>query len=51
MLFSEEEISKDFGEFEILELHEANVELREGKLHNGFGSVIRFIGRKGSYSL
>ncbi len=46
MLFSEEEIKDDFWDFEIIELQEVEVELEEGNLHNGFGSVIRFVGRK-----
>jgi 2-polyprenyl-3-methyl-5-hydroxy-6-metoxy-1,4-benzoquinol methylase len=46
MLFSEAEIKEDFRNFEIVELQEVNVELREGNTHNGFGNVIRFIGRK-----
>lgn len=46
MLFSEEEIKNEFGDFEIVELQEVEVELSEGNLHNGVGKVIRFIGRK-----
>ena len=46
MLFSEDEIRHDFREFEIIELQEVNVELKEGHTHNGFGNVIRFVGRK-----
>jgi SAM-dependent methyltransferase len=46
MLFSVEEIKNDFKGFEIVELQETNVELKEGSFHNGLGSVIRFIGRK-----
>ncbi len=46
MLFSIEEIQKDFPGYEILELKEAAVELKEGAYHDGLGSVIRFVGRK-----
>ena len=46
MLFSSEEIQKDFSEFEIILLEEKEVELKEGKFHNGRGKVIRFIGKK-----
>ena len=46
MLFSTEEIRSDFADFEILELDEVVIELKEGLYHNGTGSVIRFLGRK-----
>lgn len=46
MLFSEEELSKDFFDFEIVRLEEKEIELKEGLFHNGVGSVIRFVGRK-----
>jgi hypothetical protein len=46
MLFSKESIRKDFPDFEILLLEEVEVELNEGKFHNGLSSVIRFIGKK-----
>jgi 2-polyprenyl-3-methyl-5-hydroxy-6-metoxy-1,4-benzoquinol methylase len=46
MLFSIEEIQNDFSDFEIIELKETEVELKEGLYHNGKGSVIRFVGRK-----
>jgi hypothetical protein len=46
MLFSKELIQKDFSDFEIIQLEEIQVELTEGSLHNGRGSVIRFFGRK-----
>ena len=46
MLFSIEEIKRDFSCFEILQLEEVEVELQEGAFHNGTGKVIRFIGRK-----
>lgn len=46
MLFSLESIQSDFSEFEVLMHGEVEVELSEGKYHNGTGKVIRFIGRK-----
>lgn len=45
-LFSIEEIQHDFPEFEILELTESVVELKEGPFHSGQGSVIRFTGKE-----
>ncbi len=50
MLFSLEEIASDFHNFDILELVEQEVELQEGRFHNGKGSVIRFVGRKNKLS-
>jgi 2-polyprenyl-3-methyl-5-hydroxy-6-metoxy-1,4-benzoquinol methylase len=46
MLFSMEELKSDFAHYEIIELAEKEIELREGLFHNGTGSVIRFIGKK-----
>ena len=46
MLFSIDEIKSDFPDYEVLELGEKEIELNEGKFHNGKGSVIRFVGRK-----
>lgn len=46
MLFSIESVKNDFPDFEILKLEEVEVELNEGKFHNGKGKVIRFIGKK-----
>jgi SAM-dependent methyltransferase len=46
MLFSTDEIRSDFAGFEIMELTESVIELKEGLYHNGTGSVIRFMGRK-----
>lgn len=46
MLFSIDEIISDFDNYEILELAEKEIELKEGLFHNGQGSVIRFVGRK-----
>lgn len=46
MLFSVEDIKADFPNYEIIELQELEIELKEGLFHNGDGSVIRFTGRK-----
>lgn len=45
-LFSKEEITSDFTNYDIIELEEKEIELSEGLFHNGKGSVIRFVGRK-----
>ena len=45
-LFSIDEIKADFKNFEVIELAEQVVELKEGLFHNGESSVIRFVGRK-----
>ena len=45
-LFSIDEIKLDFPNYEVIELEEKEIELSEGKFHNGTGSVIRFVGRK-----
>ncbi len=46
MLFSTAEIAADFSNYEIIELAEKEVDLKEGLYHNGKSSVIRFVGRK-----
>ncbi len=46
MLFSIEQIQKDFPGFEVQILEEREVQLNEGLFHNGTGSVIRFVGKK-----
>ncbi|WP_029037401.1 class I SAM-dependent methyltransferase [Salinimicrobium xinjiangense] len=46
LLYSMEEIKKDFGELNFLELYEAEVELKEGRFHDGLGAVIRFVAQK-----
>lgn len=46
LLFSMEEIKRDFGELKFLELYEAEVDLNEGEHHKGTGAVIRFIAQK-----
>ncbi|CAZ98559.1 class I SAM-dependent methyltransferase [Zobellia galactanivorans] len=45
-LYSIEEVSSCFHNYEIIELEEKEIELSEGLYHNGKGSVIRFVGRK-----
>lgn len=46
MLYTLEELILNFSEFNIIQAEECEVELHEGKYHNGFGSVIRFEARK-----
>ena len=46
MLFSEDTIKSNFPNFEIIQLEEVEVELKEGLYHNGIGKVMRFVGRK-----
>lgn len=46
MLFSMDELIADFPTFQIIQLQEVEVELKEGLYHNGIGSVVRFVGRK-----
>ncbi|MGQ1786225.1 class I SAM-dependent methyltransferase [Saccharicrinis sp. GN24d3] len=46
MLFSLDEIKKDFNNYEIIDLKEEQVALNEGEYHVGMGAVIRFVGRK-----
>jgi SAM-dependent methyltransferase len=46
MLFSLDEVVNAFRDFEVIELAEEQIGLREGLYHNGPGSVIRFVGRK-----
>ena len=46
MLYSVEEIKNTFKNFEIIELQQTEVELKEGQFHNGLACVIRFIGKK-----
>lgn len=45
-LFSIDEIKADFPDYDIIELKETEIELKEGLFHNGTGSVIRFVGQK-----
>ncbi len=46
MLYSINEITADFPNYDLLLLTEKVVYLGEGKYHKGQGSVIRFVGRK-----
>lgn len=46
LLFSMEEIRRDFASLNFLELYEAEVNLEEGEFHKGLGSVIRFVAQK-----
>ncbi|MEO0683517.1 MAG: class I SAM-dependent methyltransferase [Bacteroidota bacterium] len=45
-LFSTDELRSDFEHYDVLQLEEKEVELKEGLYHNGKGSVTRFVGRK-----
>jgi len=45
-LFSEEELRNDFFDYDFLFFEETEIELSEGKYHNGTGSVIRFVAKK-----
>ena len=47
MLYSVQSIEQDFSAFEILELEEKEIDLKEGEYHEGLASVIRFVGVKG----
>ena len=46
MLYSKDEILRDFPDYDILYLEEEVITLDEGIYHIGTGSVIRFVGRK-----
>lgn len=46
VLFSTQELTQVFFDFEVFEMTEREVELNEGKYHIGVGSVVRFCGRK-----
>ncbi|WP_116109207.1 class I SAM-dependent methyltransferase [Lewinella sp. IMCC34191] len=46
LLFSTDDLRRDFPHYTIDLLEEREVELSEGKYHNGLGSVVRFVGRK-----
>ncbi len=45
-LFSIEEIQSDFKNYDWLVLEETEIELNEGRFHNGKGSVIRVVAQK-----
>lgn len=49
LLYSTEEIFRDFGDFEILHLEEKELYLSEGAFHQGDSAVIRFTGVKKTY--
>jgi len=46
LLFSVEELQRDFPNYKIRTLEETVIELNEGKYHKGIGSVVRFVGVK-----
>ncbi|WP_282125545.1 class I SAM-dependent methyltransferase [Marinifilum flexuosum] len=46
MMYSIEEIERDFSNYDIIELKKELVHLKEGFGHVGEGSLIRFIGKK-----
>jgi SAM-dependent methyltransferase len=46
MLYSIEEITTDFKDYDTLILEEKEIILNEGKYHLGKASVVRFVGRK-----
>ncbi|AZQ45216.1 class I SAM-dependent methyltransferase [Nonlabens ponticola] len=46
LLFTKDEITETFQDFEIKRLEQAEVELKEGNYHDGTGHVIRFVGIK-----
>ena len=46
MLFSEEELRKDFPHYEMLQLQEELIHLKEGLYHNGQSAVVRMVARK-----
>ncbi|CAM4348093.1 hypothetical protein [Gillisia hiemivivida] len=46
MLFTIDSIKNDFPDFEIIQLEEVEIELKEGLYHYGTGKVIRFVGTK-----
>lgn len=46
ILFSEKEIEDDFNEIEKIQVIEEEILLNEGLYHQGFASVIRYVGKK-----
>ncbi|MDD4777289.1 MAG: methyltransferase domain-containing protein [Fermentimonas sp.] len=46
LLYSIEDVQKEFNNFKIIELKEEEIELFEGSFHSGTASVIRFILQK-----
>jgi SAM-dependent methyltransferase len=48
MLFSVEELARDFAGFEVHLLAEEETDLAEGRFHQGRASVVRFVGQRSS---
>lgn len=46
MLFSEEELRVDFSNYEMLQLQEEIIQLKEGLFHNGQSAVVRMVAKK-----
>lgn len=46
VLYSPAELEEAFHAFEVIQLTEEELEIREGSFHGGMSSVVRFIGRK-----
>ncbi len=46
VLFSIDELKRDFKNYKVIQLEEKIIELNEGIYHNGKGSVIRFVAQK-----
>jgi hypothetical protein len=46
MLYTEDMMKEDFAELKIEFLEAVQIELREGKYHEGKADVIRFVGTK-----
>ena len=46
LLYTAEQLKKDFAQAEVVELQEAVVELEEGRLHSGPGAVVQGVFRK-----
>ncbi len=46
MLYSVDEVTKAFNDIEFSYIENVTIELHEGVYHNGFGSVVRFVGIK-----
>ena len=46
ILYSTAELEEAFQGFEVIQLKEEDLEIREGSFHGGMSSVVRFIGRK-----
>lgn len=46
MLYSKNELEKDFSDLSFINITEIDAELAEGKFHNGIASLIRLVGKK-----